>query len=142
MKYLAIDFGTRRIGIAISNEEETIAFPKVIIANNNKLIQKIIEIINNESIKGIIIGESTHLDGSHNPLMGDIELFIKRLRKHCNLPIHLEKEWMSSIAARTHFYGKGNIAYERWSGKENQKKKEAIDSGAAAIILQRFLDKK
>ena len=55
--------------------------------------------------------------------------------------INLQDERMSSVAARSHLYGKGNVANEQWTERGNKKRRDAVDAGAAAIILQRYLDK-
>ena len=142
MKYLGIDYGTKRIGIALSNDEGTLAFPKCVLENKDEWVSKLLDIIDQESVQVLVIGESVNLDGQHNVLMRDIERFIFALEKEISLPIHLEKEWMSSVAAQAHLYGKGNIANEKWTGKANAKKREHNDANAATIILQRYLDKK
>lgn len=141
MKYLGIDYGTKKIGIAISDERGQIAFPREIIVSNEKSIEKIKYIIDQEKIKKIIIGHSVNMDGSENTLQTKIKKFIEQLQAEINIPINSEKEWLSSIAARSHLYGKGNIANEKWTGKQNQKRRDDVDAGAAAIILQRYLDK-
>ena len=142
MKYLGIDYGTKRIGIALSNDEGTLAFPKCVLENKDEWVSKLLDIIDQESVQVLVIGESVNLDGQHNVLMRDIERFIFALEKEISLPIHLEKEGMSSVAAQAHLYGKGNIANEKWTGKANAKKREHNDANAATIILQRYLDKK
>ena len=141
MKYLGIDYGTKRIGIALSNQEGTLAFPKLIFQNNTDWIPKLLNVISEESVDAIVIGESVNLDGKDNKLMQDIDRCVGVLKQEIDLPIYFEKEWMSSVAAQAHLYTKGNIANERWTGKENAKKREHSDANAASVILQRYLDK-
>lgn len=142
MKYLGIDYGTKKIGIAISDDRGVLAFPYSIIPNNKEVIDTLLSLIHGESIGEIVIGESTDLEGIDNPVMKDVTRFVENLEREISLPIHFEKEWMSSVAARAPMYGKGNIANESWSGKSNTQKKAAIDDKAAAVILQRYLDRK
>ncbi len=141
MKHLGIDYGTKKVGIALSDDGGMIASPKMILPNTTLLVEQIVQLCGEENVEVIVVGESVQLDGSPNRLMNDIEKFVSHLKKHLDLPIHFEKEWMSSVAAKSHLYSKGNIANERWSGKENKKRREAIDDNAAALILQRFLDR-
>jgi len=141
MKYLGIDYGTKKIGIAVSDDRGALAFPKTIIPNDNMALAGIGEIIKNEGIEKIIIGESVQMDGSHNDLQKNIEKFSSALVSETGLEVDMEKEWLSSVAARSHLYGKGNIANEQWSASANKKRREAVDAGAAAIILQRYLDR-
>jgi len=141
MKYLGIDYGTKKIGIAVSDDSGMIASPRTILRNERGVILTIAELCHQEEIEEIVVGESVDLDGSHNLLMQDIEKFNTRLEKHTGLPIQMEKEWLSSVAARGHLYTKGNIANERWTGSQNKKRREDIDDNAATVILQRYLDK-
>ncbi|MCA9353117.1 Holliday junction resolvase RuvX [Patescibacteria group bacterium] len=142
MKYLGIDYGTKRIGIAISNEEGTLAFPYGIFANTAQFVEELKKVVNEESVQSIVIGESLHLDGVENEIMSAINVFAEKLEKEFGLPVHFQEERLSSVAAKSHLYGKGNIANERWTGKGNQEKRTSADDSAAAIILQRYLDSK
>jgi len=141
MKYLGIDYGTKKIGLAISDARGLIAFPKIIIPSNNTSIDEIAKMINDEGIEKIVIGYSVGMDGSENSVQKKIDVFQRTLAEKTGIIIDREKEWMSSVAPRSHLYGKGNIANEQWSEKQNTKRREDVDAGAAAIILQRYLDK-
>jgi putative Holliday junction resolvase len=125
MKYLGVDFGEKRIGIAISDETGKLAFPHSIIFNDEKLVEKIEKIIKKEGIKEIIIGESKNFKGKPNKIMIKIEKFKGELEERTKLPIFFEPEFMTSVQA------------ERIQGKNKMQ-----DASAAAIILQYFIDKK
>ncbi|OHA87955.1 MAG: hypothetical protein A2653_01860 [Candidatus Zambryskibacteria bacterium RIFCSPHIGHO2_01_FULL_43_25] len=125
MKYLGIDYGTKRIGIALSDEEGKLAFPKKVIENNSKAVSAVASICQEEKISAIIIGESLDLSGKQNPLMADIGVFKENLGQATSLPITFEPEFFTSMEA------------ERLQGKH-----KLIDSSAAALILKSFLDKK
>lgn len=142
MKYLGIDYGTRRIGLALSDDLGTIAFPKEILQNNESYYDYLLSCIKKERVKGVVIGESVQLDGSHNSLQKHIIVLQRRLITDTGLPVLLEKEWLSSVAADSHLYSKGNIANERWTGGQNKERRTSSDDKAAAVILQRYLDKK
>jgi len=142
MKYLGIDYGTKRIGLALSNQEGTLAFPKETIINSQNLTQNIVDIVEYEKIEKIVIGKSLDAQGSENLVQREIKNFIKKLSHDLDgIEILEQDERGSSIAASAHLYGKGNIANEKWSGKDNAKKREHNDANAAAVILQRYLDK-
>ena len=142
MKHLGIDYGTKRIGLALSNKEGTLAFPKDIILNSHDIVQDIIDIVEYESIEKIVIGKSLDAWGYTNQVQRQIENFIKKLSYDIdNVEIVEQDERGSSIAAASHLYGKGNIANEKWTGKNNAKKREHNDANAATVILQRYLDK-
>ncbi len=143
MKHLGIDYGTKRIGLAISNNEGTLAFPKKTISNSQDTIQDVLDIIEYESIEKIIIGKSLDAWGNTNMVQREIDSFIKKLTYDLEDGIEIieQDERGSSIAADAHLYGKGNIANEKWTGKNNALKRAHNDANAAMVILQRYLDK-
>jgi len=125
MRYLGIDYGARRIGIAISDEAASFAFPKETIPNDASTIDRIGTLVKTDSIGAIVIGDSRALNGVENAITSDAEAFAALLEKHVRLPLHTSWEaWSSVEAAR--FAPKG---------------KEHDDAAAAAIILQRYLDR-
>lgn len=124
MKFLGIDFGTKRVGLALSDEDGRVAFPKDVLTNDSKLLDKILKVCEENAVGGIVIGESKDFAGNPNPIMKDIEGFIKELGEKTKTPIVFEPEFLTSVqAARI----QGDI--------------EKIDASAAAIILQSHLDK-
>ncbi len=138
MRYLGIDYGSKRVGIAVSDEKGVFAFPFVILQNNIKLFKNIESICQKEKIGIIVLGESKNLSGQNNKIMEKINEFKSKLEKSILQPIHFEKEFMTTIFARENiFKQKENVA--------RKIKKEigaAADASAAALILQRFLDRK
>lgn len=124
MKYLGIDYGTKKVGIAISDDGGEFAFPNSIWPLNDAL--KIVEdLCKREKIEVIVIGESRASNDIPNDIVTDVNSFKAKLGINTRLPIFLEREAYSSVEA--HRY---------------QEKKGDRDDSAAAIILQRFLDKK
>ena len=124
MKFLGIDYGTKRVGIAISDEEGKIAFPKVVLPYSSRLIEELLDMCIRESVGGIVVGESKNLAGVDNPLMKDIDRFVSKWRRESKIPLFLEPEYMTSHQAH------------RVQGKH-----ALLDASAAALILQSFLDK-
>ena len=125
MRYLGIDFGTKRIGLAISDENATLAFPYSVIKNEGDIVFAISEICNKEKIGKIIIGESKDLKGNENPINIKCKELGKQLSEKTKLPVDFEWEFFSSHQAE-------NIA----GGKNKM-----TDASAGAIILQSYLDK-
>ena len=143
MKYLGIDYGTKRIGLATSDDLGSLAFPKSTLTNTQNVIHEIITIIDNENIDAVVIGKSLNSQGEENQVQKYIKVFITKLSQEKEgIKIIEQDERGSSIAAASHLFGKGNIANARWTGKDNKKKREHNDAHAASIILQRYLDKK
>lgn len=122
MRYLGIDYGTKRIGLAVSSE--AIAFPRGVIANDDNLFATLQGVIEKERIGAIVVGDTRSYGGRENPITKDVEAFIKRLRAASTLPVDPVSETGSSIEA------------SRYAEAGSEKD----DSAAAAIILQRFLD--
>ncbi len=146
MRYLGIDFGSKRVGLAISDKDGRLAFPYLVVTNNKNLFAEVEKIIKNEEIKEIVIGESKNFKGEPNKIMIAIEKFKKLLEEKTRLKILLEPEFMTSVQASR------SIHSRRPDTKNNQKsgsrakfqkiKKDTLDASAASIILQSFLDKK
>lgn len=127
MKYLAIDYGTKRVGIATSDDEGGMAFPLRVIANDSgskKLVAAIAAICRLERIGTIIVGESHDLTGKPNPLMREITPFAEALKKETGVPLEFMTEVFSSQEAA------------RITGENS-----ANDASAAAIVLQSYLDR-
>lgn len=124
MRVLGVDYGTKKVGVAISDEAGTMAFPYAVISNTKELSEKIGEICTKENIGAIVIGKSHNFDGNPNPVMKKITPFKKKLEERLGLPIYLEPEFLTSKQAR-------NI----------QEGSALTDASAAAIILQSYLDK-
>ena len=141
-RILGIDFGTKRIGVAVSDENGTLATPKEIILNDAGTFKKIAEIIKKEKIVEIVIGESVDFSGALNALSARIEVFILELTEKFGLPIHKQKEFLSSVEARRGKDGKTELNRSQAHSKVKQIKSGRADAKAAAIILQRYLDKR
>ncbi|MFA6273724.1 MAG: Holliday junction resolvase RuvX [Candidatus Paceibacterota bacterium] len=141
MRFLGIDFGTKRIGVAISDENGTLAFPKEIVLNDLNTFKRIGEILEKEKIDEIIVGESVDFSGQLNALSARIEIFISELKEKFGIPINKQKEFLTSVEARRPKDGKTFINQKQAHSKLKQKKSGRIDASAAALILQRYLDK-
>lgn len=125
MRYLAIDFGTKKIGLALSDESGSMAFPHSVIPNNEDLQKTLEGLIKKESVKEIVIGHSINKDGSNNQVHSLVETLITDLTLSCGLPIHLEPEQYSTQHAA------------RIQGQDAM-----TDAAAAALILDSYLRKK
>lgn len=136
MKFLGIDFGTKRVGIAISDENGKLAFPKEVLISDQNLVAKIKDLVLGDEIGQIIVGESLNNQNQKNELETKIQEFIEKLNTEINLPVAREKEFFTSFEAHDR-EGKES-RNDRMAKKE---KTADLDARAAAIILQRYLDK-
>ena len=137
MKYLGIDYGTKRVGLAISDETGVFAFPYKIISNNMELVDTIHNVCGEEEVSAIVLGESNDLSGKPNKVMGSIEEFKRNIEAELDLPVYFQKEFMTTVEARGRSGKEVNNAKKVKKGEQNQ-----ADASAAALILQRYLDKK
>ncbi len=128
MSYIALDYGKKYIGIANSDPDGVLAFPVSVIANNNHTLEIVLNLIKEKDIKGIVIGDSVDEVGQKNMIQKYAEEFGTLLMGKTDLPVYYENESFTSSHARHAF--------------EGSTQKGRIDSSAAALILQRFLDKK
>ncbi|MFZ2149650.1 MAG: Holliday junction resolvase RuvX [Minisyncoccia bacterium] len=140
-RFLGIDYGTKRIGISISDENCTLAFPKEILLNGPDTFKKLEEIIKEKNITEIVVGESVDFSGKLNALSARIDVFILELQEKFNLPIHKQKEFLTSVEARKAGSSKEVLRQSQVHSKIKQIKSGRIDASAAALILQRYLDK-
>lgn len=140
-RFLGIDYGTKRIGAAISDENRTLAFPKEIVPNDDKTWERLAEIIKKENISEIVVGESVDFSGKLNALSGRIEVFILELREKFHLPVHKQKEFLTTVEARKMGESKSTLQGSQAHSKIKQIKSGRADASAAALILQRYLDK-
>jgi putative holliday junction resolvase len=141
MRFLGIDYGTKRIGLATSDEEGILAFPREIVINNTDTLGKIGQIIKTENISEIVVGESVDFSGKLNMLSARIELFIEELQKKFKLPVRKQKEFLTSVEARKVGSSKKSLSQSQVHSKIKQIKSGRVDASAAALILQRYLDK-
>lgn len=141
-RLLGIDYGKKRIGIAISDENQSLAFPKEIVPNDKSTFERIGEILKTEDICEIVMGDSVDFSGKLNTVSAEIEVFISELKEKFNLPVHKEKEFLTSVEARKAGNNKASFQKTEAHSKMKKNKVEKVDAGAAALILQRYLDRK
>ena len=135
MKILALDIGTVRIGIAASDIMEIIASAYEVYRRKNlKLDTEYIAKLSKDLSAGeIVIGLPLKMDGSEGQSVEMAREFGEELAKLIDIPIHYQDERLSTVSAE-------KILIE--SGMRREKRKDKIDSIAATIILQTYLDKK
>lgn len=123
MRLLGIDYGEKRVGIALTDDKSLLAFPHSVIPNSKNLMRDIAEIARRSNIETIVIGESKNNEGKDNRIMSEIRPFAAELEK-LGYTVVFEPEFLTSHQA-THFMGKT----------------DKIDASAASIILQSYMDR-
>jgi putative Holliday junction resolvase len=134
MKYIGIDYGTKRIGVAVSDETGSLAFPLGVVKAGQGALEEVAGIARENAVQKIIIGESRDNSGRPNEVMEDIEQFKADIEGLTGLPAEYEREFFTSTMAARQF------APEEKSRKQNPSHAN-LDASAAALILQSYLDK-
>tara|TARA_B100000408_G_C10273405_1_gene212826 strand:- start:383 stop:838 length:456 start_codon:yes stop_codon:yes gene_type:complete len=132
-RLLGIDPGKKRIGLAISDEDKLVSTPlKTILKKKNfDFIKEIKEIIKENNIKGIIVGNPLNMDGSKGSSSQSSNDFARNLSNNISIPVTMWDERLSSEGA---FKLSANI------GVNTSKKIKKLDQNAASFILQGVLD--
>ena len=133
MRYLAIDYGDKRTGLAICDHAETIASPLAVIQGQKDLLKKIADVVETERVEAIVLGLPLNMDDSQGPQVKLVFKFADRLKEHLNIPIHFQDERLSTFSAE------GKLAAADFT---RGKKKKRLDAIAAAEILEAFLEQK
>jgi putative holliday junction resolvase len=135
-RYLGLDVGTKRIGIAVSDELGLTAQPVMTLEtrrNRRDDLRSIARLARRYAVAGIVIGNPLHLSGDESPRAAKTRAFAAELGELTRLPIHLWDERLTSREAH-------QILYE--AGRAREQHKAVIDQVAATLILQSFLDEK
>jgi putative Holliday junction resolvase len=133
---LGLDVGSRRIGVAVSDELGLTAQPVLTLerrSNRREDLRSLARLCRRFGVAGIVVGNPVHLSGELSPQAAKTQPFAKALGKLTGLPIHLWDERLTTRAAH-------HILYE--AGHERQKHRKVVDQVAATLMLQSFLDEK
>jgi putative Holliday junction resolvase len=133
MRILALDHGTKRIGVAVSDETKTIAQPlEYILAEPFEgFLERLKTLLVEKEIDLVLIGLPRNMDGSYGPAAQKVEAFFAVLRSAITVPIRTWDERLTSSQANRILI-QGNV--------RRDKRKEKVDKMAAAILLQSYLD--
>ena len=133
MRIFAIDHGSKRIGIAVSDELKMIAQPlEYIFAEpSTDLLARLKELIRDKEVELILVGMPQNMDGSYGPAAQKVQEFVAMLESALTVPIKLWDERLTSAQANRLLI-QGNV--------RRAKRKEKVDKMAAAILLQSYLD--
>ena len=132
-RLIGLDLGSKRIGVSICDEKQLIATPLKTITRNtlNELIVELKVIIDENNIKGIIIGNPLNMDGSSGRSVQSVKDTAQNIEKNVNIPICLWDERLSTVGAF-------NLSSQLDINVSKREKK--IDENAAAFILQGAID--
>ena len=133
-RFLGIDYGTVRIGLALSDPTGTLASPLPFLENQSpqQVTNALSELIQTHQIAGLVIGLPRNMDGTYGPSAQKVRDFIAQIQKSISLPITPIDERLTTAQASKQLSGIGM----------NQKQlRKKVDSSSACLILQQYLDR-
>ena len=133
MRILALDHGTKRVGVAVSDPMKVIAQPLEYIPPEPfaDFLARLKEILRDQEVELILIGMPRNMDGSYGPAAHKVREFVAALKSAVTVPIQTWDERLTSAQANR-FLIQSNV--------RRDKRKEKVDKTAAAILLQSYLD--
>ena len=125
MRKMGIDYGTKRVGIALTDDQGLMAFPHKVVENGPDLLKYLCDVVEAEGVSEIVIGHSLGRDGKPNEVHKAVEELMTDLTLQVGTPVHLEPEQYTTQEA------------VRFQGRNQN-----TDASAAAIILNSFITRK
>ncbi len=124
MKLMGIDYGAKRVGIALSDDGGEMAFAKAVLPGGKELLFEIGEICKKERVEAVVMGDSRNYAQQENSIMKEVHALKKEIEDNLGLPVYLEPELMTSMEA-----------------EQLQGHNDMHDASAAALILKSYIDR-
>lgn len=124
MRLMGIDYGSERVGIALTDDGGAMAFPHATLKNSDTLIEDIVNLIKKEDVGTVVVGLSKDRDGTDNVIQGAIDVCVAKLKEKTDVPIVFELEYYSTKES-LHIQGKTRNT----------------DASAATIILNSYINR-
>jgi putative Holliday junction resolvase len=128
MRYLGIDYGSKKVGLAFSDEAGTMGFPFEIVPNDAHLSDALSLLVETERVGTVVIGESRDFSGNPNPIANPARALGDELAERTGVPVVYEPELLTTQQARRDFEGVHSH-------------KGDVDASAAALILTGYLER-
>jgi putative Holliday junction resolvase len=130
---LGLDIGSKRIGVAISDQSGLIGQALETIASTNpeRDIRRILEIVRDYEVTEIVVGLPYNMDGSEGPQVDKVRKFMDLISENVSVPVHEWDERLTTVAAE-------RVLLE--ADMSRAKRRKLVDKIAAALILQGYLD--
>ncbi len=130
-RVLGVDPGSKRCGIAITDSKPSMAFPRPAIARDDKTLTRLRELVEEESVSTVVIGRPVSLAGNDTASTKDADEFIAQVRDHVNVPVIQFDERLTTRDAQKSLSE---------AGLTTKASRDRIDSAAAVIMLQNYVD--
>ena len=134
-RFLGVDFGTRRIGLAVSDPSGTIAFPAGTLERRGlrRDLESLCALVKEREVARIVVGLPLHMDGRRGPEAEAAEKFATQLGEATGLPVDLfDERWTTREAERA-------LAE---TGRRGRKRRQVVDSVAASLLLRAYLEQR
>jgi putative Holliday junction resolvase len=134
-RILGVDYGTHRIGLAVSDSEGRIAFPEGTLESRGarRDLEALCALAKQREVAGIVVGLPLHMDGRRGPEAEAAAKFADALGEATGLPVSmLDERWTTVEAERA----------LQESGRKGKKRRQVIDSVAATLLLRTFLERR
>lgn len=132
-RILGIDYGTKRIGVAVSDPTQLIARGVATLPNDRRIMERLAEIIAKEEVTAIVVGMPYSSDGGKGQKAREVEAFIGRLRNVKGVDVTTWDESYSSVRAH-------RLLIDIGMKKKKRQEKARVDTMAARVMLQEYLD--
>lgn len=132
LRFLALDLGERRIGMAFGDTSTTLVFPAGHLARTklSEDLDRVLAAARDRAADGFVVGMPYSLDGSTGPQARRARRFASALRKRTSIPVYTTDERFTSVEAE---------ALLRESGQQPSRRRGSVDEASAVLILERFL---
>lgn len=133
MKYLALDYGLKRVGVAVSDPEGRMAFPRCTLARETRdaFFRDLLALLDHERPDAVVLGLPLHTDGTECLTTRQVRHFAASLKRRMGLPLYWMDETLSSIQAESDL---------RQAGLSARAIRQVVDQQAAVRILESFLN--
>jgi putative Holliday junction resolvase len=134
MRVMALDYGTRRVGVAISDALGVLARPLGSLPAQPfpELVAALQRLIQEHEVERIIVGLPRNMNGTYGPAAAAVQTWVAELQPHLPVPVMLWDERLTTVQAHRRL---------REAGHSERKRRQRVDSSAAAILLQSYLDR-
>jgi putative Holliday junction resolvase len=132
-RILAIDYGSRRVGVAISDPMNIIAQGLPTLENNRELFKQLQRIVSDRAVVKIVVGMPLNLHGEKGVKAKEVDEFIERLRAEIGIPVTTWDERFTSKLAQ-------GVIRDLGTKKMKRRAKGAVDKMASVLLLQSYLD--
>ena len=131
MRVLGVDLGSVRVGVALSDPTGTLASPITVLARTADLHDRLRDLVLEHEVGAVVVGLPRSLDGQERQAARATRAEVAQLADRLPVPVHLQDERLSTVAAHAGLAAAGRTARQR---------RGTVDASAAAVLLQSWLD--